>query len=158
MRHSLGSRGTALLVAATLSTILVACGGTGSTDPSTASRAAEASIAAPTETAADGSPGGNYTNGTTATVEMNGETLAFSGQICLGPPDNFAFIGFSADNTGSLEIQATTDASQQKLRLVVDEVFLGGEISTIDVGNLHASGSATLDDGTMVDFEVSCAQ
>ena len=92
-----------------------------------------------------------------ATVEFNGKPLEFSGSACLGPVDNFAFIGYTGDSTGSFEIQASGETAQRRMRLVVDESYLGGNISAIPA-YWHATGSAALDDRTKVTFEVTCAQ
>ncbi len=117
-----------------------------------------ATTKASNSSARDNRSGQAANTGSTATVELDGKTLEFSGSFCIGPADNFAFIGSTKDNTGSFEIQATEEKAQQRMRLVVDESALGGEISAIDVGNFHATGSAKLDDGTKIDFEVNCAE
>ena len=72
------------------------------------------------------------------------ETLEFEGQFCLGDENAFAFIGFSPDGADSFEIQASQDVAQQEIQLIVSQVsYLGGEITSIELGDLEASGSAT---------------
>ena len=147
---------------ALLAPLLAGCGGDDSGDVSddaspATSPSTDAAITTSSQTTEESSGQGANT-GWMATVEFNGKPLEFSGSACLGPADNFAFIGYTGDSTGSFEIQATAETAQRRMRLVVDESYLGGNISAIEVADWHATGSAALDDGTKVTFEVTCAQ
>lgn len=94
----------------------------------------------------------------TATVTLDGETLQFKGQQCLGAADNFAFIGFAPDSDDSFEIQAAPNGARQEVRLFVgDTSYLAGDITDIEVGDWHAAGSARFSkEGAEIDFDVSC--
>jgi hypothetical protein len=144
-----------MLLIAFAAALLVACGGNDDASSAATETATESSSTA-SATATDGGDSGGETQ--TATVTVNGEMLSFEAQQCLGAADNFAFIGFTAEGNDSFEIQATTNAAQQDVRLTVgDASHFGGEITRIEVGDWHATGSAEFpDDGTEIDFDVSC--
>lgn len=91
-------------------------------------------------------------------MTLNGETFRFKGQQCLGAADDFAFIGFVAGSKDSFEIQASPNAARQDVRLFVgDAAHLRGKITDIQVRDWRAVGSARfVDDGTQIDFDVSC--
>jgi hypothetical protein len=144
------------IVPALVALLLVACGDADEKASSAAS--ATATPASSGAAAATSETGSGRRNAWTATVTLEGKTMDFDGQQCLGSADNFAFIGFVPDGDDSFEIQAAPNAAGQEIRLFVgDQSYLGGEITDIDVGDWHAAGSARFpNDGVEIDFDVSC--